>query len=52
MLRRWVRGLLVTVIAGFVATGAVSHATAPLIEIVTPASISADLGAVRVELKF
>jgi hypothetical protein len=52
MLRRWVRRTLVTILAGFVATGTVAQATAPLVEIIQPASITADLGALRVELKF
>jgi hypothetical protein len=52
MLRRWVRRTLVTILAGFVATGTVAQATAPLVEIIRPASITADLGALRVELKF
>ena len=52
MLRRWVRQTLVTILAGFVATGAVAQATAPLLEIIQPASISADVGGLRIEVKF
>ena len=52
MLRRWMRRTLVTVLACFVATGTVAQATAPLVEIIQPAAISADLGGLRVEVRF
>ena len=52
MLRRWMRRTLVTLLAGFVATGAVAQATAPLLEIIQPASISADVGGLRIEVRF
>jgi hypothetical protein len=52
MLRRWMRRTLVTLLAGFVATGTVAQATAPLIDIIQPAAISADIGGLRVEVRF
>ncbi len=52
MLRRWVRRTLVTILACFVATGTVAQATAPLFEIIQPAGLTADLGPVRVEVRF
>ncbi|HYD72970.1 MAG TPA: hypothetical protein VEF55_07510 [Candidatus Binatia bacterium] len=52
MLRRWVRRTLATLLAGFVATGAVAEATAPLFEIIQPASIAADVGGLRIEVNF
>jgi hypothetical protein len=42
----------VTVLAGFVATGTVAQATAPLREIIQAASISADVGGLRIEVRF
>ena len=52
MLRQWVRRTLVTLLAGLVATGAVAQATAPLLDIIQPASISADVGGLRIEVTF
>lgn len=48
MLRRWVRSLVVTVLVAFVVTSAVGAAAAPLVEFLPDASISADLGDVRI----
>lgn len=52
MLRRWVRRTLVTVLAGFVATGTVAQATAPLLQIIQPASVGVDIGGLRIEVRF
>ena len=51
MLRRWLRGLLVTVIVGVVVTAAVGSAAAPLAAVIPSGTISADLGAVRFEVR-
>jgi len=50
MLRRWVRGMLVTVIVSFVVASAVGSAAAPLAALLPGAPLSADLGGVRLEL--
>lgn len=50
MLRRWIRGVWVTVIVGFVVATAVGSAAAPLAVLLPSTSISADLGAVRIQL--
>jgi hypothetical protein len=52
MFRRWVRRTLVTILACFVATGTVAQATAPLFEIIQRASISANVGGLRIEVRF
>jgi hypothetical protein len=51
MLRRWLHGLLVTMIVGVVVTTAVGSAAAPVAAMLPSGTISADLGAVRVALK-
>jgi hypothetical protein len=50
MVRRWIRGLLVTVIVGFVVATAVGSAAAPLAALLPSTSISADLGSVHIQL--
>lgn len=50
MLRRWIRGMLGTVIVSFVVASAVGSAAAPLAALLPSTTISADLGAVRIQL--
>lgn len=47
MLRRWARGLVMAVLIALVVTSAVGAAAAPMIDLLPDASISADLGDVR-----
>jgi hypothetical protein len=50
MLRRWLNGLLVTVIVSLVVVTAVGSAAAPLVDVLPSCSISADLGLVEINV--
>jgi len=52
MLRRWLHGLLATVIVGVVVATAVGPAAAPLAAVLPSGTISTDLGVVRVGIEF
>lgn len=51
MLRRWLNGLLVTVIISLVVVTAVGSAAAPLASALPFVSISAEIGAVKINVR-